>query len=723
VGFNRRIRAGAFVVLWILVSITAAVGRESALIFRSSILDAEVRDVEVSGSFAYTLFTSGLLVIDIADPSMPVVAGRHFFEEAPQDIRLMGDAAVIAVGSGGIRVVDITDPDRIVLRGGYDTGGEATGLDLAGDTLYVADGLNGLQVLSLADPGAPEALAELVDVSPAEAVDVSGEYAYLAALGEGLIVVRISDFPVLEEVARLPLGHTAKDIRYFLSPVYVADMAGLASVSVAEPESPSLISYQLTAGRSLDLFIDPPLLHLAADVEGFHILDVEANPDVPVWRSTFDTPDDARGIASTGGIVAVADDLSGLILLDITEPSNPESLGIYPSAGENHGGVFDGSWAYVAQGANGVAFVDVGDLERPDVRRIYSEGISFVHDVEVNETRLALANHERGLMILDISNPADPSLLGEIQTGRDVTAVEVNGPYAYVVDNDFHAIDISDPIVPIIASSYITPCATVGVALSGNLAFVADRECGVHSIDISNPGDSLRILHTIDTSRFATGVAVRDTILFIGDSDGGLIVVRFDGAGQMEEIGGLDPGAPVVAVAVAGDVAFLGLEGGEVVAVDVENPSMPEVIDRFPTPGSSLAIGVDGERILVGDRTSTIFLEYASTTGIDSGIGLGPTTLPEELLLPNRPNPFNPSTLIPFRVPPTGDAAPEVQLRVCSLRGRHVRWLFRGRAIEGEHAVTWNGTTASGTPVPSGVYICILRIGDRTIARKMLLVR
>ncbi len=83
-------------------------------------------------------------------------------------------------------------------------------------------------------------------------------------------------------------------------------------------------------------------------------------------------------------------------------------------------------------------------------------------------------------------------------------------------------------------------------------------------------------------------------------------------------------------------------------------------------------------------------------------------------LLPNYPNPFNPSTNIRFKLP----NASRVQLSVYNTLGQEVSTLIDGRLKPGAHSVTFD---ASG--LPSGVYIYRLEADGFSQSRKMMLVK
>ncbi len=88
-------------------------------------------------------------------------------------------------------------------------------------------------------------------------------------------------------------------------------------------------------------------------------------------------------------------------------------------------------------------------------------------------------------------------------------------------------------------------------------------------------------------------------------------------------------------------------------------------------------------------------------------------------LLPNAPNPFNPSTLIRFTLP----EATGVQLELFDVLGRSVRVLSEGVFPAGFHVREWNGTDASGHQVASGIYFARFKAGEYRAIRRMLLLR
>ena len=72
------------------------------------------------------------------------------------------------------------------------------------------------------------------------------------------------------------------------------------------------------------------------------------------------------------------------------------------------------------------------------------------------------------------------------------------------------------------------------------------------------------------------------------------------------------------------------------------------------------------------------------------------------VLGPNYPNPFNPSTLIPYELASSG----YVRLEVFNLLGQRVATLVDGVQAAGAHRARWDGTDAAGQAAAGG-YMCI----------------
>ncbi len=88
-------------------------------------------------------------------------------------------------------------------------------------------------------------------------------------------------------------------------------------------------------------------------------------------------------------------------------------------------------------------------------------------------------------------------------------------------------------------------------------------------------------------------------------------------------------------------------------------------------------------------------------------------------LLPNRPDPFNASTAIPFVLPRDEN----VRLEITNILGRHVATLVHSRMTAGRHEIIWNGVDDNGREMPSGVYNCRIIVSDNSESQRITLIR
>ena len=89
----------------------------------------------------------------------------------------------------------------------------------------------------------------------------------------------------------------------------------------------------------------------------------------------------------------------------------------------------------------------------------------------------------------------------------------------------------------------------------------------------------------------------------------------------------------------------------------------------------------------------------------------------------NYPNPFNASTVIPYRVAVPDGRAIAARLEIINLQGQRVRTLMARRTWPGRHLSVWDGRDGAGRPLASGVYLCRLTAGGQTATRRLLLLR
>jgi len=118
---------------------------------------------------------------------------------------------------------------------------------------------------------------------------------------------------------------------------------------------------------------------------------------------------------------------------------------------------------------------------------------------------------------------------------------------------------------------------------------------------------------------------------------------------------------------------------------------------------------------IAGNEGVTIYIDNLTITEKPSAIA--PKTTPEKFALrQNYPNPFNPTTNINFTLPEPGN----VTLKVYNMLGQEVATLINNehRGANATHSILFDGSKLS-----SGVYFYTLTYGDKTVSKKMVLMK
>jgi photosystem II stability/assembly factor-like uncharacterized protein len=277
-------------------------------------------------------------------------------------------------------------------------------------------------------------------------------------------------------------------------------------------------------------------------------------------------------------------------------------------------------------------------------------------------------------------------------------------------------------------------CALGGLSLSGlslpgsGGLFWRDDEAAWHSApDLAGLHVSGLVIDVDDPDR-----------LYVSTLDEGVLASTDRGAGWLAMNDGLEDteARTIEEIRTSGDEVDLvvGTAAGTSRWDGDRWTSLADGMLTFPSGGDSVALrttalDVDpaSGRLYVGSAgRSGYALDLEPPAGA-GGSGDAEPRRPIEraALQPNYPNPFNPSTTIPFDIPdPAGTGrARRVDLDIYSLRGARVRNLIHGDLDPGRHEIVWTGRDDAGRRVASGVYLCVLKVGGTTAIRKMMILQ
>ncbi|MBC7262685.1 MAG: hypothetical protein H5T63_11820, partial [Chloroflexi bacterium] len=162
-------------------------------------------------------------------------------------------------------------------------------------------------------------------------------------------------------------------------------------------------------------------------------------------------------------------------------------------------------YPYAYLGCDGYFVVfDISNPSNPtEVTRIRTNG--FVEDIYVSGSYAYLANGLGGLLVIDVSDPTAPTIVGR-NSSAYLMRIAIAGNYGYAIGG-LVIIDVSNPFEPIIVSSYDVRGAK-DIFVDGGIAYLAASYNGLRIIDVHNPALP-REIGSYGTSGWATSIFVQ----------------------------------------------------------------------------------------------------------------------------------------------------------------------------------------------------------------------
>jgi len=549
----------------------------------------------------------------------------------------------------GISDITVTCSDAFV--GGFFKG-QPRSVTVQGNYAYIAaEGI--LKILDVSDKTNPLEVS-YVDV-PGEALEVAvqGEFAYIAAGGAGLQIVNISNplkpFKVgsLTSTSNPGFSHIKVSGNY----AYAAGSNGLRIIDISDPKSPTLIGKYVIREFTNRIIINSGFAYLV-DKTGLHIIDI-TNPALPVQIGFFQTSvPSGGGVSSGSGDAAISGNYAylsasneGMIIVDISVPTNPVEVAIFDDAQFSvRDLILNGNLLYVRENSGAINIFDITQPTMPvRVGPIsLSEYINDVLTVISLDTIFVEGNYlyattfRQGMYIFDISNPAAnindiiplPHLSYYDASIGSTNDIKVVGGLSYVLTPyDLRVVDISQQSKPVELGLTALKGNPVEVKIVGNRAYVASGQGGLRIIDITNP-TALVETGFYDTPGFALAVTVNGNYAYVADWESGLRIIDISNPVPVEVsfIGIPDEGA--IDVAVDGDYAFV-TAGQSLRVIDISNPLLPVEVAFYDITSAAINTRSTAYKIVISNQYAYV-LDRADGLRV---FDISDPTLPVETVL------------------------------------------------------------------------------------------
>ncbi len=400
------------------------------------------KGIRINGNYAYLkVHFNGLVVLDISNPATIYEVGSYFPESRINSVSFKENKAYITSSDTGFVILDITDPSNIVSEGSinirsYDaainedfayvacnnygfrildiqnpedpfettwnyTPGDFFDVDIKDNYAYISAEDSGMRVVDISDKTKPHEVGVFKTSTRLYNIDIQGNYAYLPTMDSGLRVVDISDPENTFEIGNIDIEY-AYDIEVRGDYGYLVNSWAhdFIILDLTTPENPVEISrYTNIAASSYDLVLQGNYAYLASDEYGLSIIDI-SDLQAPFEIGRYD-----NGIMSVSGVDVAGDyaylaTFIDLIVVDVSDPTNPIEVGTVPNIGALQVTIRE-EIAYVTGNHIGIKMFDISDPGNPVEIGYYTFGENpLTYGIDFLDEEIFISTHDDGMLII-----------------------------------------------------------------------------------------------------------------------------------------------------------------------------------------------------------------------------------------------------------------------------------------------------------------------------------
>ncbi len=606
--------------------------RSAAASITASEVDGQIWYIGTEGSWLAAYNVSDPFNIPGPEDNIAIVDGRI------NDLEVQGHFLYVALDSPGdvIQIYDVEDPSNMIfVLGLTNLNYHIYGLEVSGDLLYMAHGGTGLVIWNMTTPYDGGSFASLTDTA-GDSMDVlvDGNLAYVADGAEGVLIFDVSDPTSPDLLGTYDTPGTARKLALHGNTLYVADYTGgLIILDVADPTHPTYVD-SVNYDDTWDVSLYGPYVVIGTDY-GVHTISIGDGIRVPEHYGTYSGIYDILDVRVQNDIAYIAAGASGLLTIDVSDPTNPVYLDNHTaSAGRVYNKLdIQGHKAFVADygSGGGVRIYDISDPTNLTYLGRYA--LTYATDVAVAGDTIFVADGTAGLYIANVSDPYSPAHITGIGGIGNITAVDVQGHYVYAVGwggggNGIYMYDITDISNPQLASTLGVIDEHYDIFVDGDYYLGANNDF-FYSANITNPY-AFGLAHTpSDLSWNASGVwGYGPYAIMAGRGSAGTLLWNTSNIYNMIPMGSYLGATKGRAVTIAGDFAYIANRDSLHICRIYTSPGYHYV------PGSTIAqsaiIDATAEHIVSATVTQTAYIPAGTSVAwfitADGGANWEPCT-------------------------------------------------------------------------------------------------
>ncbi|MBC8204469.1 MAG: T9SS type A sorting domain-containing protein, partial [FCB group bacterium] len=637
--------------------------------------------------------------------------------------------AYLGVYGSGSGYLEILDLNNLTVVGYYDSI-YCYDIIYSDSLLYVAGGTytspdeDMFMIIDVSDPANPYEIGCMEMPDHAVGVAVSDSFAYIAAYNYGLMIVDITDPANPVENGNFNTPGEAYDVAISGEWAFVADgHSGLWAIDVSDPFNPQYGGFIDPPGNAFvrKIAVSGNYAYFTANSStGLLVYDI-TDPTNMIEAGNYTPFYSYDGLIVFNSVLYSVSSPFGLTILDVTNPVNIFEISAYEVSGIIYDVEKTGDLAVLLNTYERLHFVDVSNPANPVEIGTY-EIEDYVSEMCLEDDKIYLSNYNLGLLILDISDPNNPVEAGQVvYENYAIINATVSSDYAYCYaqtlgfnnSNHLLVVDVSDPAFPVLTDSIMLADYCQDIAISGGYAYIANSDSGLTIIDVSDPYDiSITTGYLLPYGDRAECIEAEGGYAYIGTGYYDRLYIFNVTDPINPSIAGIyDADNNIYGITVSGNYVYIAHGSYGMTILDVSNPADIYEVGWYNTPGTAYSIAADGDYAYVADYYYFGIYDCSLALPVEQRFN---DLKSYNISLSAAPNPFNAKTVISFEL----RASSEVSLIVYDVQGRKIQSLVTGHLSLGAHEVVWNAEGMS-----SGIYFARLEAGDFTQTQKLLLIK
>jgi hypothetical protein len=290
-----------------------------------------------------------------------------------------------------------------------------------------------------------------------------------------------------------------------------------------------------------------------------------------------------------------------------------------------------GSKMQIASFSNPSAPVKIASVE-------VSEVIEFLVRTSINSNQYIVASGGSKLWLINVQDPAKPSLVSSTTVGTGVTCegLATSGTYAYIAagSGGFKIYSISNPTAPSLVATVDSSVYCESVVISAPYAYVAANTTSNYQgksfiYDISNPAAPVYKSTIMGYGGYHQYMSVRGGYAYICDYNAGLQVINVSDVTKPVNVANIPSGYRTASIVFDGNYGYAAVGDSGMTVYNLTNPAAPTVAGRIVTTGRAAFVSY-GSVTVSGSPVGHIFVSnrnpVSGLTAINVSNPASPTT-------------------------------------------------------------------------------------------------